>query len=866
MNFLRSLRRFYHTTTGPVSFTVNLAALSLIWLLLPLERGHYRALRAHRERYFPQINFSALKVADPLRMLIQGLYLVLFLPTGRRKRALLPTLLFTLPDKLTALLQKLLSPVATLMLHAGKHYGSAQSLREDRESSCFADSLRLALIALTVTLCAVLILWTITQPLELFYQYVFVIVMLEAALVINRFHTKYALLLMLVISVIVSSRYMFWRAGSTLNLSSLSAGFFSILLFMAECYAFLVMLLGYFQIGWTLDRKPVPLPSDLSAYPTVDIYIPTYNEPLEVVKPTVFGALDLDWPKDRLRVCILDDGTRKEFRDFAKAVGATYIIRSEHNHAKAGNINHALTVTDGELIAIFDCDHIPVRSFLQLTAGAMVADPNLALVQTPHHFYSEDPFERNLKLPRAIPQENSLFHDFIQKGNDLHDATMFCGSCALIRRKALLSVGGIAVETVTEDAHTSLRLSRKGYGTAFIGIPLAAGLSTETLSAHIAQRIRWARGMVQIFRIDNPLSGRGLSLGQRLCYLNAMIHFLHGIPRIIFLLAPLPYMFFGTYVIYAEAAAILAYVFPHMVHSTLTNQNIQRGYRFPFWSGVYEAVLSWYIALPTLIAIFFPKVGTFNVTAKGGRIEENFFDWFISKPYLILIGLNALGIVVGTIRTFLASRPEVLTLGINVLWILYNLIILGATIAIAQEARQVRRYPRVTLEVPVLIKKGVREYTATLSNYSSQGAGLTFDRGFLKGNPFLREGDSLTLIIPYDRHYYTFSCIVRQCDPESDYLGLQTDFKSLEEERLFTFCTFSRSDTWSRPRDHDLDASLLKGFVTIFNYSLYGYRVMLMATPGILRLPLTLWLRLFKLCLSFMPHPVAESPLRSSKS
>lgn len=109
MNFLRSLRHFYHTTTGTVSFIVNLAALSLIWLL-PLERGHYRALRAHRERYFPQVNFSALKVADPLRMLIQGLYLVLFLPTGRRKRALLPTLLFTLPDKLTALLQKLLSP------------------------------------------------------------------------------------------------------------------------------------------------------------------------------------------------------------------------------------------------------------------------------------------------------------------------------------------------------------------------------------------------------------------------------------------------------------------------------------------------------------------------------------------------------------------------------------------------------------------------------------------------------------------------------------------------------------------------------------------------------------------------------------
>ena len=115
-------------------------------------------------------------------------------------------------------------------------------------------------------------------------------------------------------------------------------------------------------------------------------------------------------------------------------------------------------------------------------------------------------------------------------------------------------IGGIAVETVTEDAHTALKLHRLGYTTAYLAIPQAAGLATESLSGHIGQRIRWARGMTQIFRIDNPLTGKGLKIGQRLCYLNAMMHFFYGIPRLVFLTAPLSYLFFGAHVIEAAAS------------------------------------------------------------------------------------------------------------------------------------------------------------------------------------------------------------------------------------------------------------------------------------------------------------------------
>lgn len=167
--------------------------------------------------------------------------------------------------------------------------------------------------------------------------------------------------------------------------------------------------------------------------------------------------------------------------------------------------------------------------------------------------------------------------------------------------------------------------------------------------------------------------------------MNAMIHFLHGLPRIIFLLAPLPYMFFDIYVIYATAAAIFAYVIPHMVHAAITNQQLQRGYRYPFLGGVYETVLSWYILLPTTVALIFPHKGKFNVTAKGMTIDKKYVDWRIATPVLILMVLNLLGLAIGIYKTVTAADPQVSTLIINIAWIAYNLLVLGVAFAVAVE-------------------------------------------------------------------------------------------------------------------------------------------------------------------------------------
>ncbi|MCM3021712.1 glycosyltransferase, partial [Priestia megaterium] len=143
----------------------------------------------------------------------------------------------------------------------------------------------------------------------------------------------------------------------------------------AEAYTWMILLLGFVQTAWPLDRPIVPLPDDPNNWPTVDVYIPTYNEPLSVVKPTVFAAQSIDWPSAKLRVYLLDDGRRPEFAAFAAEAGIDYLTRDDNLHAKAGNINRALPKTHGEYIAIFDCDHVPTRSFLQTTMGVFLRDP-----------------------------------------------------------------------------------------------------------------------------------------------------------------------------------------------------------------------------------------------------------------------------------------------------------------------------------------------------------------------------------------------------------------------------------------------------------------------------------------------------------
>ncbi|MDH2914094.1 UDP-forming cellulose synthase catalytic subunit [Kosakonia sp. HypNH10] len=812
----------------------------LAWMFIPLEHPRWQQLRAQQNHWFPHIDPDRPRPLDPARYLIQTLWLMVTLPLGeprsprRQHFARLRVLrgrwhhfLETLPERMTQ---------------------RTGHLDNKKELGHINPKVRRIILGTVVVFSFLLAIVCITQPFNPLSQFVFLILLWGVALLVRRIPGRFSVLMLVVLSLTVSCRYIWWRYTSTLNWDDPVSLVCGLVLLFAETYAWIVLVLGYFQVIWPLNRQPVPLPKDMSLWPSVDIFVPTYNEDLNVVKNTIYASLGIDWPKDKLKVWILDDGGREEFRQFAKQVGVEYIARTTHEHAKAGNINNALKYAKGEFVSIFDCDHVPTRSFLQMTMGWFLKEKKLAMMQTPHHFFSPDPFERNLGRFRKTPNEGTLFYGLVQDGNDMWDATFFCGSCAVIRRGPLDQIGGIAVETVTEDAHTSLRLHRLGNTSAYMRIPQAAGLATESLSAHIGQRIRWARGMVQIFRLDNPLMGKGLKFAQRLCYVNAMFHFLSGIPRLIFLTAPLAFLLLHAYIIYAPAIMIALFVMPHMVHASLTNSKIQGKFRHSFWSEIYETVLAWYIAPPTLVALINPHKGKFNVTAKGGLVEEEYVDWVISRPYIFLVLLNLLGVAVGIWRYFYGPENEILTVFVSIAWVFYNMVILGGAVAVSVESKQVRRAHRVEMTMPAAIaREDGHLFSCTVQDFSDGGLGIK-----INGQAQVLEGQKVSLLLKRGQQEYAFPATVARVNGNE--VGLQLLPLTTKQHIDFVQCTFARADTWALWQDSFPEDKPLESLLDILKLGFRGYRHLAEFAPSSVKVIFRSLTALVSWVVSFIPR------------
>ncbi|MEM9979771.1 MAG: glycosyltransferase, partial [Cyanobacteria bacterium P01_D01_bin.2] len=257
---------------------------------------------------------------------------------------------------------------------------------------------------LLLAVCLMMFAWPImTARPTIFQQGLVALALLGIGQVLLRLEdrqtsqrvSEYLHLLLAALSTITTLRYFYYRSTSTLNLDTWLDGFFSLLLFIAELYAIATLFLSYFQTLKIRDRKSIPLDRwPQEQWPSVDIYIPTYNEDVDIVRKTVIGALNIDYPTDKKTVYVLDDGRAEKYqkrrlalRTMCQDLGCEMLTRENNEHAKAGNINTALKRTDGQLVLILDCDHIPVRGFLQETLGFFF-DKKVALVQTPHWFYN----------------------------------------------------------------------------------------------------------------------------------------------------------------------------------------------------------------------------------------------------------------------------------------------------------------------------------------------------------------------------------------------------------------------------------------------------------------------------------------------
>jgi cellulose synthase (UDP-forming) len=401
---------------------------------------------------------------------------------------------------------------------------------------------------------------------------------------------------------------------------------------------------------------------------------------------------------------------------------------------------------------------------LQETVGFFY-NPKVAMVQTPHWFYNPDPFERNLLTRGRVPVTSELFYKVIQRGNDFWNAAFFCGSAAVIRKLAAVEVGGIATGTVTEDCHTSLRLHGRGYDSVYYDKILVAGLAPESYPSYIRQQSRWARGMVQILRKENPLFNRRLRLNtaQRLCYFSASAHFFFGLPRIMYAIAPVLFLLFDINIVRGLGVETLAYAVPHIILGMQANFITNKAARFSFWNEIFEYAMAFQDGVVTLLAVINPKLGKFNVTDKDLRaISRRSFDWGPAKVTVLLTLLLILSLL--SVPFWLVFRPlDREAVIINALWAIFNLVFLSAAILVAFEQPQLRRAHRLARHLRAVIRNASRTWNATTINISENGAQLLMEGSF----PNLPDVIDLDIYGDTQRHA-TVNARIMRVEPEAE--------------------------------------------------------------------------------------------------
>jgi cellulose synthase (UDP-forming) len=688
----------------------------------------------------------------------------------------------------------------------------------------------------------------------------------------------------------VTLRYWMFRTTETLGYHGGWDFTFLMLLYLAETYGIAIHLMGMFVNIAPLTRKIPPLPGDPDRLPTVDVFIPTYDEAVEVVYVTAAACTHLDYPKEKLNIYILDDGgTAQKLNDpdprraaaarrrverlksMAFRLGLNYLARETNQHAKAGNINEGLlgnacagdagerdkaacvntgfSRSRGELILILDCDHVPTQDLLRNTVGFFLEDEKLFLVQTPHFFINPTPIEKNLDTHRRSPNENEMFYGAVQLGLDFWNSSFFCGSAALLRRSALVEIGGVCRETVTEDAETSLELHGKGYNSVYLNKPMSMGLSPESFEDFILQRSRWAQGMTQILLLKNPLRRKGLRLAQRICYFNSCLFWLFGFARVVFFVSPLMFLFFGMRVYNASLDQILLYAVPHVMASYYVANHLYGRMRHPFFSEIFETIQSIFLA-PAVLSVFLnPRRPTFKVTPKTiSRSKDSLTP--LSAPFYGMFLLAVAGYLAGAWRW--VSDPQLWdTVLVCSIWNTFNLLLTLCCLGVVWERRQLRRSHRHETREPIAIRltgSGTC-MAATVTDLSTTGAGLTTEEIFdIPGDRITLEAEGC------GRHRFILPARVirRDCGPSGMILGCE--FEQLSEAQRREVIGFVYGDSRRLKYFHEAaigrKLSSFKGFI---NLLAIGGKGSLRNAAGVARIFLDFAVRLIVKYCKFPP-------------
>ena len=541
---------------------------------------------------------------------------------------------------------------------------------------------------------------------------------------LGRFFDRHPLLLrsLAIVALLWGVGYLIWRIGwSSQGASPLAYG----MLLVTEIYGLWALgTLAWFSWSRPAAQRPAATPGR-----SVDIYVCTYDEPDEVISATLAGCRALTYPHTTY---LLDDGRRPEMEELAKIAGAEYLTRPDNSHAKAGNINAALGRTEGELVLMLDADHVPMPDALDAMVGYF-DDERMALVQSPHDFFNHDSAQHY-----AVGRhEQSLFYRVVCPGKDRHGAAYWCGSAALIRRQALLEIGGVATETIAEDFHTTIRMQRHGWKSRYHDEVLVQGLAPHDLDGYLLQRDRWARGNLAVFTLpESPLRAKELHPLQRLSYFASLFAYLAPPMRLLLMLTLGLVMWTGELPMKISVVALAALWLPYVTLNLGAGSALARGYMKIGETAHYE-LLTMEIYSRALRCIFRPGKTSFKVTPKqgtgGGGIES------VRKLRLVLLCAVVVG--AGTVMRLLdlagvgplPDLPGIAAVIVPLLGLVELRRILRTLFAVGR--RQQRRLVyRFEGDAPAECYSAEGHVTGRLIDASAAGVGLVLDAPLMIGD------------------------------------------------------------------------------------------------------------------------------------
>lgn len=589
------------------------------------------------------------------------------------------------------------------------------------------------------------------------------------------------------ISVTLGLSYLIWRAFFTIDYSQNLV--WPMTLLFAEAYSFIVFaIFAFASINFRQKLKPLGA-KDPNYSPSVDILICTYNESESILRDTITGCKNIKYKNKK--IYLLDDGHRPDIEKMAAELGINYIKRANNEGFKAGNINNALKYTDGELIAIFDADHIPVSTFL-IELVDYFKDHNTGIVQTPQHFMNPDPFQKNLVVAKPIANEQDLFFRVIQPGLAKWNSAICAGTNFLIRREPLVKIGGLPHNTVTEDMDLGLRMKNLGYMIRYHNKPLAVGLAPETFKDYLSQRLRWAAGTIQIFLFNRGVFFKNLTKPQKAFYLSGLIYYFFGFPRLVFIMCPILYLLFDIKPLAANLLEVGIFLLLCYLSKVYFFRKVAKQYRSFVFTDIYETAVCFYLNIAVIKTLLNPHNIKFSITNKG--VDATKTDFMMFLPQIILLCFVFASFIV-PIYNLYQHIFTLSALAVNLILNLFNTVVLIFSIKVALEKKDLRSERRVPTRVEAELEDAKQNKVRVKTvNLSKRGV-LMFCKRDKSAELEAILDNSNTLTLP-EVGKLNLSLVKAQEVKNGKYYHFKFDSVSKENERELTNLAFKNSNYW----------------------------------------------------------------------